>query len=815
MNRLYLLIPALILLACGSSKEIVATDPPESIAAFTKEMKVYDGFFPFFYDEKTGKIWLEIDRFDYEFLYINSLRAGVGSNDIGLDRGQIGGEKIVRFMRSGPKVLLVQPNYKFRANSLNPDEKQAVAEAFAQSVLGGFTVEREEGNRVLVDATDFFMRDAHGVTDILRRTGQGNYQPDMKRSAIFLPNTRNFPQNTEFEAMLTFDGMPQGRYIMEVTPTPQAVTVQQHHSFVQLPDKNYEPRPYDPRSGYFPVSWYDYASPMDAPLEKRFILRHRLKKKDPAASVSEPEKPIVYYLDRGTPEPVRSALIEGAMWWNQAFEAAGYINAFRVEVLPIDADPMDVRYNVIQWVHRSTRGWSYGNTVSDPRTGEIIKGHVSLGSLRVRQDYLIAQGLLQPFETGAEPSPGMKQMALARLRQLSAHEVGHTLGLAHNYASSTNRRASVMDYPHPLVKINDLGNLDFSEVYASGIGAWDKRAILYGYQDIPAGDDEAEFLNHTLTGNQSMGLRYITDQDSRSDGSAHPYAHLWDNGTNAAAELDRILQVRKLAMSKFGEANIPEGTPMAMLEDVLVPLYFSHRYQATAAAKMVGGMEYYYTVRADNHPTNQIVAPQDQMAALKSLIFTLDPSVLAIPENLLTMIPPRPEGYERGREHFRIRTGYTLDPLGVAAGAADHTLQVLFHPQRAARLVEFHARDNRNPGLGTVIDQVIQATWKQNNDKSYEEEIGRVVEKQVLYRLMNLAANQTTLPQARAIALLKIEQIEDWIRSNIATEKNEDKLAHFTLALMEIEQFRQSPEKFQIPDAPELPDGSPIGCGEW
>ncbi len=519
-------------------------------------LKAYPGYFEFYYDEKQDKILLLIDKFDMEFLYVNSLPAGIGSNDIGLDRGQLGSRRIVKFDRRGPKVLLLEPNYRHRAVTDDADERTTVQEAFAQSVLWGFKVEAEEGGKVLVDATDFLQQDAHDVVGTLRGTQQGNYTLDRSRSAFYIPRIKNFPDNTEFEATLTFTGQPTGNYIRSVTPTASSVAVRQHHSFVRLPDAGYTPRKFDPRAGYFSIAYYDYATPIDQPLEKRFIARHRLKKKDPSAALSEPVEPIVYYLDRGTPEPIRSALLDGARWWNQAFEAAGYKDAFRVEVMPEGADPMDVRYNVIQWVHRSTRGWSYGSSVTDPRTGEIIKGHVTLGSLRVRQDFLISEGLLAPYEEGKPVSPAMQQMALARLRQLAAHEVGHTLGLAHAYTSSSEQMASVMDYPHPMVKLKD-GKIDLSEAYDTKIGAWDKAAITFGYQDFASGTDEAAALNAIIQKALHSGLTFLSDQDARPTGGAHPYAHLWDNGSDAADELQPYVGYTGRCAEKFRREEYP------------------------------------------------------------------------------------------------------------------------------------------------------------------------------------------------------------------------------------------------------------------
>src|SRR5215217_4675258 len=547
MRRLGILL--LLLFSCTT---LQAQKISEKVAGMEK----LSGFFPFYWDAKAGKIWLEIDKWNTEFLYVESLPAGIGSNDIGLDRGQLGNSAIVRFDRTGPRVLLVAPNYGFRATTNNPDERLAVRDAFAESTLWGFEVTAEEGNRVLVDATNFYLRDVHQVTNTLQRGQQGTYKLEPSRSAFYLPNTKNFPQNTEVETTLTFVGESPGQYVRQVVPVPEAITVRERHSFEQLPSAGFKPRVFDPRSGYFGIEYMDFATPIEEPITKRFIARHRLEKKDPAARVSEAVEPIVYYVDRGAPEPVRSTLVEGARWWNQAFEAVGYKDAFRVEIMPAHVDPMDVRYNVIQWVHRATRGWSYGSSLVDPRTGEIIQGRVSLGSLRDRQDFLIAEGLLAPYNNTRTASPKLLEMVLARLRQLAAHEVGHTLGLQHNYAASPVSRSSVMDYPAPRAKLGADGLPDLSDAYATGIGEWDKVTIAYGYQDFPAGTNEAQALDTTLSDAFARGLMYLTDQDARPPSSASSVAHLWDNGTNAIDELGNVMKVRAAALRRFGENNI-------------------------------------------------------------------------------------------------------------------------------------------------------------------------------------------------------------------------------------------------------------------
>nr|WP_240337000.1 zinc-dependent metalloprotease [Rufibacter sp. SYSU D00308] len=786
---------------------IWALNKPAGIAGKTAGMQKFSGYFPFYWDEATGRILLEIDKLDQQFFYVNSLAAGLGSNDIGLDRGQLGGEHVVYFHKVGPKVLLIEPNQGYRAMNGNPAEEQAVAQSFAQSALWGFKVEATEGDKVLVDATQFLLRDAHDVVGSIKRSRQGSYRLDADRSVMYLPRTKNFPQNTEFEATLTFvGGEDAGGFVRSVTPSVQAITLRQHHSFIQLPDKNYTPRAMDPRAGYFGIEYMDFSTPVDEPIVKRFIARHRLQKKNPAAPISEAVEPIVCYVDHAAPESIRTALLEGARWWAQAFEAAGYKDAFKVEILPADADPMDVRYNVIQWVHRSTRGWSYGASVTDPRTGEIIKGHVSLGSLRVRQDFLIAEGLLAPYEQGKPANPEMMKMALARLRQLSAHELGHTLGIMHNYAASVSNRASVMDYPHPTVKLTSNGQIDLSDAYAVGIGEWDKLAVTYGYQDFPQGTNEKQALDQLLRAGHQKGLQFISDRDSRAPGGAHPQAHLWDNGPNAAEELRNVLAIRQKALERFGENNIKPGVPMAMLEDVLVPIYNYHRYQVEAAAKVVGGLNYTYASRGDGQVVTEFVPKAEQQQALDALLATLQPNVLTLPEKIISAIPPRPAGWSPTRELFDKRTGLTFDPLAAAEASADFTLSFLFHPERAARLVELKARGSKL-GLDEVWNQVIEQTWAKPAS-GLDGQIQLLTQQLVLTHLLALSQDENAAYPVRAAALLHLENLEKTAKKQ-AKSSNEAVKANALLALDRL----QKPVEAKPQLHKDLPPGAPIGSG--
>ncbi|MFD0861752.1 zinc-dependent metalloprotease [Sungkyunkwania multivorans] len=770
-----------------------------------KNLKKYQGYFDFYYDENEDRIYLEVDKLDAEFLYVNSLSSGVGSNDIGLDRGQLGNEQVVFFRKAGNKLLLIQPNLKFRALTNNELEKRSVAQAFAKSVLFGFPIKEQRKGSYIIDLTQFLMQDAHGVANRLKSRGQGSYSLSEDRSALAMERTKAFPRNIEFEAMLTFKGEAKGDEIKSVAPNASFVTVIQHHSFIELPDANYETRKYDPRCGSWQTTYMDYATPVHQPIVKRFITRHRLKKKDPNAAVSEAIEPIVYYLDNGTPEPVRSALLDGGRWWNQAFEAIGYKNAFQVKMLPEDADPMDVRYNVIQWVHRSTRGWSYGGSVTDPRTGEIIKGHVSLGSLRIRQDFLIAQALMnKPFAERDDNYQPMLELALARIRQLSAHEIGHTLGFAHNFAASTDGRASVMDYPHPKVDVKE-GELDFSNAYDNKIGAWDKMTVAYAYSDFAEGTDETDALLQIMERAQKNGLRFITDADARPQGGAHAKAHLWDNGKNAAIELERVLEIRKLAINNFSKDNIRSNEPYSVLEDVFVPLYFFHRYQTEAAVKLVGGLEYNYAIKNDGQVVVEMLNKQQQTKALDAILKTISPEALAIPEDKLKLFPPRAYGYSRTRESFKGKTGVAFDALGAAETASEMSLALLLHPQRANRLVQQKALDERQFGLQELVQEILEQTVRKKAIKGYHGEIQKVINWKVLHHLMQLASDNNSYPQVTEVILFEMMKLKTFLG-----EKRIDPTA--ILMKKAVEGFVGNPTGYKKKDeAPKIPDGSPIG----
>jgi hypothetical protein len=667
-------------------------------------------------------------------------------------------------------------------------------------------------------------------------------------------NTKNFPKNTEFEALITFtgNGSERGRRSASVAPDPTAVTLRMHQSFVQLPDSGYTPRKFDPRSGFNDFSYQDFSAPMTEPITRRWIERHRLQKKDPSAAVSEPVEPIVYYIDRGAPPIILKALIEGGSWWNQAFEAAGFKNAFQVKVLPEGADPMDARYNVVNWLTRSgnpQRAFSYGSSYIDPRTGEIIKGVVTLGSDRHRQDYLIAEGLLQPYEDAegtTGPLPGTKQgegsdrggararssdeglpsvkrqgakgrpappvsnqmeeMALARIRQLSAHEIGHTLGLTHNFVASVKDRASVMDYPFPRFTMKADGTLDLSDVYARGIGGWDKRAIIWGYSDFPGGTDEDAALAAIMKETLKEGYQYIPD----IGGLAHPLSNQWDDGVNPIDQLDKLMAIRRRLLDNFSEKAIRKDAPMATLEEVLVPIYLLQRYQVEAAAKSLGGLYFTHAVKGDGQVPTKMVDPAEQWRAFDALMNTITPDALALPDALIAKIPPRPTGYPSTVEVFGGHTGPTFDPIGAAETAVGNTVGYLLDPERAARLIEYHARDAKQPGLMAVLDKLIEKTWKAPLPEGYKGELQVLADNVVLQHLLTLAADPKNADNVRGVALLEISELAEWMGPKVVGGEARMRAAIY-FGLSQIKEFEKDPNKFVAEPVLEMPPGAPIG----
>ena len=843
-------VTAVAVLALASSvlhgpAGLQAQEPLPSIAARTAETSTMEGFFNLYWDEGEGILYWELDTAAGEFLYQISMGSGLGSNPVGIDRGQLRGTHVLEAVRVGPRVLLMEPNYQFQARSDNPTEVQAVRDAFAPSVYWGFDIVAETGDRVLVDATPFFIRDARNVIGQIAQRGEGSFSLDPSRSAIHLPATRSFPENTEVEALLTFTSSNPGGLVQGVAVNPEAVSLRQHHSFIRLPGDGYRTRLADPRIGVNGPTIFDYATPIDEDLRIRLAARHRLQKRNPGAEPSEPVEPIVYYVDPGTPEPIRSALVEGAAWWEEAFEAAGFVNAYRVEVLPEGIDPQDIRYHMIHWTHRRTRGYSYGNSVIDPRTGEIIRGVVNLGSLRLRQDFLLGKGMVAPFAgtvgggaaaggAGEGPfglqDPGCAhpeacdlafapafeylaevsnnsdavEMALARVRQLSAHEVGHTLGFPHNYLASTYGRESVMDYPAPYVEIGDDGRLDLSNAYVQRIGEYDKLAVNWLYREFPEGTDEAAALGEIVAQGIRDGLVFMAHSNNNFIGAGHPYAGVWDNGANLVDHLKHEIQVRNIGMRGFSDEVIRAGRPLSDLEFVLLPLYMHHRFQLRAAAQSLGGADYHYAVKGDGQTTVAIVPGEEQRDALETILSALTVDFLALPREVVAMIPPPAFRHDEG-EVFAGHTELLFDPLGAAEAAADFTVGEILHPQRMGRLVVYGSMGDY-PDLEEVVDRLLAATWGGVDESDpYRQQVRRVIQRAVVDRMMQEASTAGTMTEARAVLADRLDDLAGRLEVLVAPSPHE------RLVAADIRRWQARIDNTTPGPSLQLPSGDPIG----
>ena len=769
-----------------------------------KELKTIPGFFKTYHDDSKGKLYLEVDKLNHAFIYVSALSQGVGNNDLLLDRGQLGSTKIVKFIKSGNKLLLLQPNQNFRAITNNTLEKKSVDEAFGKSVLFGFEIIKSDSVAYIIDLTPFLMQDTHGVAQVLKQKKQGSFSLDLSKSALNMARTKSFPENVDFDVLLTLKGNPESIGLRKVVPEEKLVSIYQHHSFVKLPDSNFKPRPAHPNSGSITTSFMNYSAPINASMEVKYANRHRLEKKYPDTPKSEAVEPIIYYLDNGTPEPIRSALIEGASWWNEAFEDIGFSNAFQVKILPDSIDPLDVRYNVIQWIHRSTRGWSYGGGVVDPRTGEIIKGHVSLGSLRVRQDYKIAKALLNGSD-----DPAQIEFALARIRQLGAHEVGHTLGFAHNFAASMNDRASVMDYPHPLVLLKD-GKIDLSQAYDRGIGAWDKVTVAYSYSELNKNEYEDDALKNII--NDAMTKYYfISDSDARPVGGSNAYGHLWDNGVNPVEELKRMILVRNTAISNFNDECLESGESYAELEDLFVLLYYFHRYQSEATVKWIGGRIYNFGLKGESLPEAQWVSSANQREAVNVLLETISANFLAIPLEKLQSFPDRGAWQYRGRESFKSQSGPTFDPISAAQSATNFILQRMLHVDRVNRVFNQSLSDSNQLDMSEFLNLIIEKTLYQNHSDPYLNAIQQAVNKTVVIHLMRLAQTNTLHFQIRSIVNKSLLDYKKGIDKQKKPETIDLEMSRF------IASYFKAPEKMVSAYEVKLPDGSPIGsysCGQ-
>jgi hypothetical protein len=823
MSRLTTVLLAAALLVAPAVTPAPAT--AQSIAQHTAGMEKRDGFFPLYWDAARGKLLLEVPLDGEQFLYLRSLATGFGIAGADIDRGRVGDEGLARWERSGPKLHLILENPRFRAVNGSAELQRSVRESFPTSTLAALEIVAEQPGGVLVDLTPLALSDVGDIRGELRAEGQGNFSLDRDRSRVYHEHTKAFPRNTEVEASLTFVSDAPGRDIRAHAPDGSAVTIREHHSFVKLPEPGYTPRKFDPRVGVFGITFFDFSKPLDADYVTRYASRHRLQKRNPGAARSEPVEPIIFYLDPGVPEPYRTAFKQGAMWWNKAFEAAGFINGFRVEDMPSDMDPLDARYDVIQWVHRTAPSSSWGASFVDPRTGEIIKAAVRMDSHRSLADYniyagLIPAGAVEGMPAQAELDPAWlaaldttldaEAFTMWRRRQHSAHEVGHTLGLAHNFIGHADDRSTAMDYPPPVIRITD-GNVDLSAAYREGLGIYDTLAIRWAYAQFPDSAAEAAGLAAIVQEMGRLGVRFMTNPDEGAAGS-FPDATTWIGGGETIGELVRTMGVRRVLLDKFDVRAISTGEPLSTLNARFSPVYLHHRYSIGAVVKNVGGMKWRYAVRGDSQPPTELIDAATQRRALGALLDAIQPKELAVPERVLTLMAPPAFGYrQEERRAFQTRAAPAFDQLEIARVLSAMVVRPLFMPERAARLVAFHDRDPSLPSLTDVIGTTIDRTWGVRHS-AREAALGRVVERVVVDELIRLAGDAEASVESRAGAEWGLRRIAGMTGPRVGLPDME--AAHLQLVGADIERFleRRAGETGRTTPT-QAPAGTPIGGG--
>mgnify|MGYP003110587690 CR=1 FL=1 len=735
------------------------------------------------------------------YIYATSLRSGLGSPDMRLDRGMLGGEQLLCFRKVGTQIAAVFENPKFQASG-DADTEIGAEESFPTAVVAMLPIVADNGaDGVVVDMSKFLMRDSIDIS--ARLAPGGDYRAAPGLSGIDTASVKSFPLNTEIDTIQTFTSARPRREMNEFSPEPRALTFIVHHSFIELPEPGFVPRLADPRAPVGGPIIYDYGAPLGEPVAIPLAARFRLEKVDPSAEASPVVKPIVFYIDRAAPEPVRTALMEGVNYWASAFDKAGFIGGFRAEILPEGADPLDVRYNIVNWADRMTRGWSYGGGIRDPRTGEIIKGNVVLGALRVRQDITIFEGLVGTAQNGTGGPNDPVRAALDRIRQLGAHEVGHAIGFMHNFAGSTQDRTTVMDYPGPRILIED-GEISLADAYKRGGGAWDDYSVdwLYG---------TAEEADAKALAAEEIGLAFSTDIDGRDAAMPSAAASMWDDGPDPIAALDHIETVRAIALTNFGENVLLPGQPLAFLRRKFVPIWLLHRYDVDAAGKLIGGYAYDYKVVGDNHPLPEWIDAETQRAAMAALIDTLDEDFLTVPDRLLPMLSvpiTRTSDPQFNIEVFRNAGAAAFDPLVAADVAAQITLDSMLAPARLTRMVEQHRQDAAMPGVTDLVDELVS-----NVIKARSNEVGRRIAWRTVLSLVEAMRNEDTSPEAAAIIAGRLDLLKDELED--AKGGVDADWAHYVADLLDDDDALVAVLEDKE-EAPEIPPGMPIGgFGGW